>query len=256
MPTCMHNMSMFMNNMPVFMHNMPVFMHNMPVFMHNMPMFMHNCQCSCTTCQCSCTTCQCSCTTCQCSCITCQCSCTTCQCSCTMSMFMHNMPMFMHNMPMFMHNMPSCKHNILTAWTKCQHDICTHNMPTRTVIYQHAICSATCPYAGTICMREVHAHYSHLAQPKDQSHDEPTRGFPSISRSWKRLLKLLRSQARLETNIRDRWQNHSQPAKGPGVRCIRYQGGWQFSRTVCRNRLGKVMLVAVNFCRPGATVPI
>ena len=43
---------------------------------------------------------------------------------------------------------------------------------------------------------------------------------------------------------------HSQPAKGPGVCCIRYQGCthvWQFPRTVCRNRLGKVMLIAVNF---------
>ena len=46
------------------------------------------------------------------------------------------------------------------AHTTCQHAY---------TIYQHAICSVTCHYAGTICMGEVHAHYSHLTQPKDQS---------------------------------------------------------------------------------------
>ena len=29
-----------------------------------------------------------------------------------------------------------------------------------------------------------------------------------------------------------------------------------FPRTVCRNRLGKVMFIAAHFCRPGVTVPI
>ena len=127
-------------------------------------------------------------------------------------------------------------------------------------IYQHAICDATCPYAGTICMHNMHVRSACAQQPpgtaqRSKFRMSPQGDFPP-SRSWKRLLKLLRSQARLETSIRDRWQNHSQPAKRPGVRCIRYQGVWQFSRTVCRNRLGKVRLVAVNFCRPGATVPI
>ena len=82
---------------------------------------------------------------------------------------------------------------------------------------QHALMQAQ--YACAKCMRTTATWHS----PKIKVHDEPTRGFPS-TRSWKRLLKLLRSQARLETNTRDRWQNHSQPAKGPGVRCIRYQG--------------------------------
>ena len=91
---------------------------------------------------------------------------------------------------------------------------------------QHALMQAQ--YACAKCMRTTATWHS----PKIKVHDEPTTGFPS-TRSWKRLLKLLRSQARLETNTRDRWQNHSQPAKGPGVRCIRYQGCthvWQFPR--------------------------
>ena len=214
-------------------------------------MFMHNMPCSCTTCQCSCTTCQ--------------CSCTTCQCSCTMSMFMHNMPMFMHNMPMFMHNMPSCKHNIssckhniLTAWTKCQHDICTHNMPTRTV--NIPTCDMQCNMP--LCRHNMHARSACALQPPGTAQRSKFMmspwGFPS-TRSWKRLLKLLRSQARLETNIRDWQMAEPLPAcQGPWgtLHQISRRLPVRVSRTVCRNRLGKVMLVAVNFCRPGATVPI
>ena len=91
---------------------------------------------------------------------------------------------------------------------------------------QHAVMQAQ--YACAKCMRTTPPG---TAQ-RSKFMMSPQGDFPP-SRSWKRLLKLLRSQARLETNIRDRWQNHSQPAKGPGVRCIRYQGCthvWQFPR--------------------------
>ena len=73
---------------------------------------------------------------------------------------------------------------------------------------------ATCYYAGTIWMSEVHAHYSHLAQPKDQSLWRSPRGDFPPSHFWK---KFWRSQGCLETSVRDRWENHSLPAKGPGV---------------------------------------
>ena len=65
--------------------------------------------------------------------------------------------------------------NKMPTWhmhTTCQH---------APWIYQHAICSATCRYAGTICMREVHAHYTTWHSPKIKVHDEPIRGFPSIT---------------------------------------------------------------------------
>ena len=47
---------------------------------------------------------------------------------------------------------------------------CTHKMPTCITQYINMrYACATCRYAGTVCMREVRAHDSHLAQPKDQS---------------------------------------------------------------------------------------
>ena len=84
---------------------------------------------------------------------------------------------------------------------------------------QHALMQAQ--YACAKCMRTTATWHS----PKIKVMMSPQGDFPPYHvLAWKRLLKLLRSQAHLETNIRDRWQNHSQPAKGPGVRCIRYQG--------------------------------
>ena len=136
--------------------------------------------------------------------------------------------MFMHNMPMFMHNMPSCTtchhactiyHHVCTTYCmdnmRYAHTTCQHAQYTNMrYAVQHAVMQAQ--YACAKCMRTTATWHS----PKIKVHDEPTRGFPSTrGSSWKGLLKLLRSQALLETNIRDRWQNHSQPAKGPGVCC-------------------------------------
>ena len=79
----------------------------------------------------------------------------------------------------------------------------------------------------------IQAQYACALQPPGTAHQRskfmmsPQRDFPPhvLGR-----LKLLRSQAHSKTNIRDRWESHSQPVKGPGVRCIRYQGVWQFPR--------------------------
>ena len=115
---------------------------------------------------------------------------------------------------------------------------------------QHAVMQAQ--YACAKCMRTTPPG---TAQ-RSKFMMSPQGDFPP-SRSWKRLLKLLRSQARLETNIRDSWQNHSQPAKRPGVRCIRYIKAFGSSQELCAETdWGKLCLYAVNFCRPGATVPI
>ena len=113
----------------------------------------------------------------------------------------------------YTHTHATCQH----AYTICQHAICTCNMP--------------------LCMHNMHVlnacalHSPHTVQ-KSKFMNEPTRGFPSIMHFWRsqKSLKLLRSQARLETNVRDRWENHSQAAKGLGVCCIRYQG--------CTDRFG------------------
>ena len=125
----MHNISNTSLNRPC-QHKMPMFMHNMPSCKHNISLWMHN--------------------------MTCICSMQTCT---------NNMPTCMYNM-----NMPSCMHNIL---------ICMHKMATWLMHTQHAnmhpqytnmrYACATCRYACIICMYEVHAHYSHLAQPKDKS---------------------------------------------------------------------------------------
>ena len=98
----------------------------------------------------------------------------------TMPTFMHNMPTCMHNMPMFIHNMPTCMHNMSSyihnipyIIVQAQHTNMTHVHTTcqhESTAYQHPICSVTCSCAGTICMYEVHAHYSHLAQPKIKVH--------------------------------------------------------------------------------------
>ena len=93
---------------------------------------------------------------------------------------------------------------------------------------QHAFMQAQYACAKSACVLYTATWHS----PKIKVQNEPTRGFPSIM-FLEKTLKLLRSQARLETNIRDRWESHSQPAKRPGVRCIRYQGCthvWQFPR--------------------------
>ena len=91
------------------------------------------------------------------------------------------------------------------AHTTCQHAQYT-NMR---YAMQHALMQAQ--YACAKCMRTTATWHS----PKIKVHDEPTRGFPS-TRSWKRLLKLLRSQAHLETNIRDMQMAEPLPAcQGP-----------------------------------------
>ena len=139
---------------------------------------------------------------------------------------MHARPVSMCNCNMLtcMHNISSCKHNMLNACTKCRHVICTHNMPT---------CMHT-QYIMPLSSHNMHVRSACAMQPpgpaqRSKFMDEPTRGFLSIT-LWEKTLKLLRSQACLETNIRDISENHSQPAKGPGVRCIRYQG--------CTHRFG------------------
>ena len=93
------------------------------------------------------------------------------------------------------------------------------NMP-----YAHA----TCHHAGTIAWWSACT----LQPPGTAQHQPPQEDFPVLHLGEK-TLKLLKSQARLKTNVRDRWESHSQPAKGPGVCCIRYQGCthvWQFQR--------------------------
>ena len=81
----------------------------------------------------------------------------------------------------------------------------------------------------------MHVHYipptftSHSSKMKVHESAYMQGVIPSIMCFW-RSQKLLRSQAHLETNVRDRWGNHSQAAKGPGVRYIRYQG--------CTHRFG------------------
>ena len=115
-------------------------------------------------------------------------------CTHNVPMFIHNMPMFMqnlpscknnisscmHNMPSYMHNISSCKHNMLTAWTKCQHEICTYNMPT--CIHNIPTCDMQCNMP--LCRHNMHGRSACALQPPDTAqrskfmHDEPTRDFP------------------------------------------------------------------------------
>ena len=112
-------------------------------------------------------------------------------------------------------------------------------MPTCTQYTNMQYPHATCRYADKICMHERHAHYSHLAQAKDQSSWlSPQGDFPHS-------LKLLRSQARLETNIRDRWE-----VKSPGVRCITYQGctyRFECSKDCVQKQIGKSYVYSCSF---------
>ena len=63
-------------------------------------------------------------------------------------------------------------------------------------------------------------------------------------------LKLLRSQAYLETSARDKWVNHSQSCQGPWGN--RYQGcTHRFGSS--KKQIGKVMPMSVS---SGATVPV
>ena len=100
---------------------------------------------------------------------------------------------------------------------------CIHNLPTCDMHMQHAVMHAQ--YACAKCMCTIH---SPQTVQRSKFMNEPTRGFPSIMCFC--MEKSEDFEARLETNVRDRWENHSQAAKGLGVRCIRYQG--------CTDRFG------------------
>ena len=148
----------------------------------------------------------------------------------------------------------TCQH----AYTIYQHAICTCNMPLLQLRHMQYACRSAC------------ARQPPGTAQRSKFTDITTRGFPFITLR-KKTLKLWRSQARLETNVRNRWENHALPT------C---QGPWgtlhQVSRLytqVPNNRLGKVMPVLIscfllNFSRshcisiaawlaqPGATVPV
>ena len=104
---------------------------------------------------------------------------------------------------------------------------CIHNLPTCDMHMQHSVMHAQ--YACAKCMCTIH---SPQTVQRSKFMNDPTRDFPPSCAfgEVRRLLKFLRSQTRLETNVRDRWENHSQAAKGLGVCCIRYQG--------CTDRFG------------------
>ena len=56
----------------------------------------------------------------------------------------------------------------------------------------------------------------------------------------------------LEITVRGKWENHSQPAKDPGIHCIRYQDCtcsqiWQFPKAMCR--IKQIVPIAVSFLK-------
>ena len=62
----------------------------------------------------------------------------------------------------------------------------------------------------------------------------------------------MRRQTYFEINVRDGWENHSQPAKDAGIRCIRYQDCtcsqiWQFPKAMCR--IKQIVPIAVSFLK-------
>ena len=119
--------------------------------------------------------------------------------------------------PSCMHNILSSRHNILT---------CMHKMPTWRMHTQNAnmhtqytnlqyVCT-TCCYAS---MHNMHACIT------SNSHSPKIRwAHKGISHAFEKDFEVTEKLYHLQTNVRDRWENHSQPAKGPGVCCIRYQG--------------------------------
>ena len=107
--------------------------------------------------------------------------------------------------------MPTSRHNILT----CTHNMptCIHNIQTCDVHTQHAVMHA-CITSSSHC-------------PKDQSEWMSPQGDFPPSHTFEKDFEVAEKLYRLETNIKDRWENHSQPPKGPGVCCIRY---WFYHR--------------------------
>ena len=97
------------------------------------------------------------------------------------------------------------------------------------VLYQHvfavcqqAICIATCHYA---CMCNIQ-HES----PKIKVHGLAHKGISLHTHFWRRLCRCWEAKPAWKQIVRDRWESHSQPAKGPEVHCNRYQG--------CTHRFG------------------
>jgi len=78
---------------------------------------------------------------------------------------------------------------------------------TGTLHMQHVIMRAQ--YGCPKCMRTTATWHS----PKIKVYEGAQEGI-SLHHTWK---KFWRSQGCLETSVRDRWENHSLPAKGPGV---------------------------------------
>ena len=114
----------------------------------------------------------------------------------TMPTYMHNVPSCKHNISSYMHNMSYINMHLQYANMHAQNANMTHAHSTcqcTSTIYQHVICSATCHCAGTICMRKVHTHYTHLAQPNRSSWMSPQWDFPSsrscgeVEPAWKQM---------------------------------------------------------------------
>ena len=114
---------------------------------------------------------------------------------------------------------------------------------------------ATCRYADKICMHKRHAHYSHLAQAKDQSSWlSPQGDFPQS------FFKVAEKPSPLGNKYKGQVGEPFPTCQEPWGMLHHisrlYIQVWMFPRTVSRNRLGKVMFIAAHFCRPGVTVPI
>ena len=116
---------------------------------------------------------------------------------------------------------------------------------------QHALMQAQ--YACAKCMRTTATWHS----PKIKVQDEPTRGFPSIT-FLEKTFEVAEKPSLLGNKYKGQMAEPLPACQGPWgmLHQISRRLPVRVSRSVCRNRLGKVMLVAVNLCRPGATVPI
>ena len=92
-------------------------------------------------------------------------------------------------------------------------------------------------------MREVHAHYTTWHSSKIKVHDEPTRGFPSIT-FLEKTFEVAEKPSPLGNKYKGQLAEPLPACQAPwGTLHQIYQGVWQFSRTVCRKSYAYMLLI-------------
>ena len=131
-----------------------------------------------------------------------------CQHACTCNVIMHAQYIIVQAQQMNMHarnaNMTHAQYIIVQAQRTCMHKMLTWHMHT--------------PYMPT-CIHNISTCDMHIQHAVMQAQCTCTWHSPNINFEVVNKPSLLGNKI----NVRSRWENHSQPAKGCWVCCIRYQ---------------------------------